>query len=302
MTRRFLLVCSVLALSTAASQAQAALLVNWQVDTSASYVRLGLPANTSITLDGTAVTVRLRTASNGNLNDNLNQGTRAAVQGSFETALHSNGYVTYTGVDTLRSVDAGSFRPNPAAFDPNNTNADNPDGQYSGNANGNHAYGARAIVAALGGLITAHAAFLAIGDVDFDLAGYVPYNTSSQAAGLGIASSKAYLDGANISLIGSQPLPDMFEEDLVSFAPLYNTNNQALTIDVGLFSYGGNDYTHRLSQNINIVYGLELDEGIVLNITGTALIRGYANAPEPASFSLLGLAVSGLALRRRRQA
>ena len=158
MMKRVLLLCSAILLGGWASQAQAAW-VSWDIDSSASWVRLNLPPNTGTSLSGVSVTVRLRDAGNGTWSDA--GGRRANLDGTLQTVLVgtganvSNATLIYkAGQHNAFAIESGSFRPNPAQFDPNATNGENPDGQFTGTGGAPAAFAVRVNAAALGGLLT----------------------------------------------------------------------------------------------------------------------------------------------------
>src|SRR5262249_52454231 len=102
-----------------------------------------------------------------------------------------------------------SVRPNPAAFDPDDTDVSNPDGQYGDSSLALAAFGGR-LRSTLAGF-TNDAAYFALRDMQFDLtSGVIPWWTSTVPAGstsFGIESAAMDIDWQSISPIG-QPFRD----------------------------------------------------------------------------------------------
>jgi hypothetical protein len=291
--RNTLLMASAIALVGAVSSARADL-VSWNVDPTASFVRLNIPDQT-LTIGTTTATVRMRDAgSNSNWTDA--GGRRAFLDGTLSTNLVDGTYVQfYSGQHNLEALEQTNLRPNPAAYNPGVTNAENPDGTYGNTSTAAAALGAR--VRATVSILTVDAAFLALRDVLFDLAsGAIPLGGGNSIAGsttaLGIQSSLGDLDGLSIILVG-QPIPDTLN------API-STPNQVNTSGGTITNLGG--LNRRLDLSVTMSLNLDLD-GTPIMGTVTGNLRAFAVIPEPSSIALLsvGTAAFGLTAYRRRR-
>ena len=268
-------------------------LVSWDVDPSQSYVRLAIP-DTTLDLNGTAVTVRLRDANSNAWSDA--GGRRAFLDGTIETDLNDGSSVEFlSGTHNLFALEQTLLRPNPAQFDPGAVNADNPDGQYTGTGTALAAYGAKVRGTALS-IITFDAAYLAFRDVLFDIAsGVVPLTGGTTIAGsatnVGIASANIDADGLALPLGLGQPIPDLINQN-VSLGTLTNVAGGTVT------NLGG-DF-RKLLLTVNVPISLDV-EGIIVNGTATGQIVAFATVPEPSTVLMATMAMLGLCWTGRRR-
>jgi len=290
-----LMMAAAVTLAVAATSAKAAP-ITWEIQSASSWMRLNLPANTPIDLDGNAVTVRLRNASNGTLTDST--GIRAALDGTISTNYVDGSSIEFlSGNHGIVAVESGSYRPNPAAFDPGATNADNPNGQYTNTSGAPAAFATRVNVAALFGLVNVTGGWLALRDVTPDIAsGVIPLGGGTTIAGstttIG-AGAFADIDGQNIDLVGEQPIPDTLGEE-------FNLPGGVNTAAGSVTDIGG--LMRQLSLTINVPVSIDLGEGIVINASVQGQIVAIAEVPEPSTFIMLGMgtAALGLTVYRRR--
>ncbi len=277
-------------LFAAAAPARAAI-VNWDVDSSLSYVRLTIP-DQSVNVDGITATVRLRDAGNtAQWTDN--GGRRQSLEGTLSTNLIDGNSISFTGgAHNLFALETGSFRPNPADFDPNATSEDSPDGTYSDTTGAPAAFAARARGTTL---ITFDLAFIAFRDVFFDAASAALAldgggNFAGGTNNFGIASFVIDVDGLSAPLLG-QAIPDIANEPLGSLMSSNNGGGQVISL-------GG--LSRQLILNVNVPLQIDL-EGTLLNATATGRIVAFATIPEPSTIALTGLAALGLCWAGRRR-
>ena len=117
---------------------------------------------------------------------------------------------------------------------------------------------------------------------------------SGSGSSFGVQDGKVDIDGISSSLVG-QPIPDTLGldlGDLVGGTLEANSGGTTLTVLGGL--------NRRLDQVINIPLVFDID-GVILSGSITGHIPRLRVVPEPASMSLLGLAVSMTTFRRRRR-
>lgn len=280
-----------------ANQADAEL-VTWNVDSAASFLRLTIP-DTTLNLDGTSVIVRLRDSNNNAWSDN--GGRRAFIGGTIDSNFVDASSIEFlAGQTNLLGLNSGNFRPNPAAYNPAVTNAENPDGTYTNSTTAPAVFAAKAR-ASLGSLpfISLDAGYLAFRSVFFDLAsGTLALNGSGAFVGgsnnFGISSASVDLDGLTVTGLG-QPIPDTQGEVFTNLLGT-NTNGGVVT------NLGGND--RRLDLPINIPIQIDLGDGIILNASAAGNIRAFATlvpVPEPSSVILASFAAFGLCWAGRRR-
>ncbi len=271
--------------------------VAWNIDETQSKISLAI-ADTAVNLDGTNATIRIRNQSGGNSGP-WNVGNTAFMDGTLNTIYTEGSGIQFlpAAPGDIVGLASGSYRPNPNSWDPNNTNAENPDGQYSGTTTDPSVFGER--VRATVSILTVDAGYLAIDDVSYDaqsgLLGITGNTFAASGINFGILESLIYFDGLSIIIVG-QPIPDTFASPFDNFVAANNGAGAGTITDLG-----GLD--RKLTIPINMVLALDIS-GIVLNASVTGQVVAYATVPEPSSFALLGLSGIGLAVQvyRRRRA
>jgi len=292
-----------IALSSTLVQVQASL-ITWTIDSTQSVVRLNLP-DQSVSIDALTATVRLRNANNNAWSD---AGGRASnVTGTLATNYSEGGgsaSLTFLqGLHNASAIQYGSFRPNPAAFDPNAVNGDNPDGQFTNTTGAAAAFAAK--VRGSISIVTVDLGFLAIRNVEYDASGTAILNGGggnfSGGAGqtnLGISNGTADVDGLAINipfLFSGQPIPDIANADLGALlGGQLQPNSDSITIE----NMGGLD--RKLTKLINIPLAFDL-EGTVISGFINGQMVAYATVPEPSSVSLVSICVGLVACRYRRR-
>lgn len=268
--------------------------VEWNIDSAASWVRLTLPDQT-IPVEGIGnVTARLRDA--GSTSQWTDAGGRQApLAGTIATNFNIGSSIEFlTGQSNTYALETRNLRPDPASFNPANTNGDNPDGQYSGTATAPAAFGARVRATYI---LTFDAAFLSFRDVLFDFdSGVIGIDGGGNYAGsqgdFGIASTLIDVDGLSLPLGLGQPIPDILGGSITDIVSL-NTAGGNIT------DLGGNQY--RLTYNINVPISIDI-EGILVTGSAAGQIVAYAEVvPEASSLAMMGLAVAGAGYFYRRR-
>jgi len=264
---------------------QAATIV-WAIDDTQSALTLNVP-DQSVSLDGITATIQLRNADNST----WSQGRTAAVAGTLTTDFVDGVSIEFlSGQHNAFGLTSGSFRPNPDDFDPNATNAENPNGQFIGTSTADAVFAAK--VRASVSFLTLDVAYIGFLDVAYDIgSGAVPITgTSFDSSGLsvGVDQSLVALDG--LSTLVGQVIPDT---DGTLFANIFGANGAA----------GGsvtapdpiNDpLLRRLEIPVDVPLTLTL-EGTNLNASATGTIVAFALVPEPATALLLLGGLVGLA-------
>src|SRR5262245_53194516 len=97
-------------------------LVSWEIDESQSEIELVVPDQV-VDLDGLVTTIRLRNPSGGN-DGPWNVGNVASVGGELLTNYEHGVSIQFLPVQLASGVASGSYRPNPASFDPLLANAE----------------------------------------------------------------------------------------------------------------------------------------------------------------------------------
>jgi hypothetical protein len=286
-------ICMALGLLAVAAPARAAL-VSWDVDPAQSFVRLNIP-DQQVTVDTTTATIRIRAANSATWSDTT--GRRAFLDGEISSNLVDGASIAFNGgSNNLFALETGSFRPNPAQFDPNATNADNPDGQYTGTGGVAAAYAAK--VRGSVSILTLDLAFIAFRDVFFDIAsGVLALDGGGAFAGgannFGIDSALLDVDGLNAAIVG-QVIPDVLSEPLSGLSGL-NTGGGVVT------NLGGLD--RKLTITVSVPISIDL-EGTIVTASATGTIVAFATLtviPEPSSVLLAGFAAFGLIWAGRRR-
>jgi hypothetical protein len=267
--------------------------VSWNIDPVQSSLQLTVP-DQSVTLNGTTATIRLR--DNGSTSQWTDAGGRRAfIDGTIATDYVDGVSIQFnSGSHNIFALEQANVRPNPAQFDAGATNAENPDGQYTGTGAALAAYGAR--VRASISILTVDAAYLAMRDVQYNIgSGVIALGGGTSIGGstttFGISSASVDVDGLSIIAVG-QPIPDVLNGSL---SPIGGTNTNGGTIaDLG----GGQ---RRLTYNIAESITIDI-EGVTLNGSASGTIVAFATVPEPGAFVLGGIGFLGLVgwrIRRR---
>jgi hypothetical protein len=288
--------------AVALAKPASAAIVNWDIDATQSKITLAIP-DTKLNLDGTDLTARVRNQSTASGGNNVwNVGNSAFMDGTLKTNYkeltgNSITFLSHSPGDIV-GLNSGNYRPNPAAFNPGSTNAENPDGQFTNTTTAPAVFGAR--VRASVSILTVDAGFLDIRNVSYDaqsgvLATAGNVNTTqtfnSAAVNFGILNALVDLDGLSIIIVG-QPIPDTLALPLA--LPLALNSNAGGTIT----NLGG--LARKLTVPISIPLALEI-EGIVLNMNITGQVVATALVPEPSSLMMAGVGLVGLAVCARRR-
>ena len=279
-------------LLAAAAPAWAAI-VNWNVDSSQSFVRLNIPDQSDPL--GTN-TFRIRNNQNTSAWSDAG-GRRAFLEGTITTQLNDGNSIGFLGgQSSLTALESGSFRPDPAAFDPDATDGDNPNGSYTNTDGAPAAFAARIRYNTISaGPFVFDLALIAFRDVVFDIdSGNLALDGGGAFTGgyqFGIASSLLDVDG--LSTAAGQLIPDILnapQDNLVGISALGGT----------VTDLGGLD--RMLTLNIQVPITLNLP-GVPLPLLGSATgtIVAFATIPEPSSMLLAGSAALGLIWIGRRR-
>lgn len=257
-----------LSLSVIRSIVWAADIVTWQIDSSASYVRLTIPDQTLTVPDIGEVTVKLRNA------DSTSQwtdsgGRRAALAGELLTEYMDGVAIRFmSGSHKIRALEQAFLRPNPAAWDTGTES-------YTDTTSAPAALGARARATLL--FLTFDVAFVAFRNVEIDIGNLAgaPVLISNGAFDAGmtfcsISNATVDVDGLELPLELGQPIPDVRNAALPAIAV---TNSAGGTI----VDMGGR--SRRLTYQINIS-NLAIDlEGMTVVGSVEGLIVADATIP-----------------------
>jgi len=281
--------------------AQAALISSWDIDSSVSYIRLTIP-DQSFVLEGYTATARIRNTDTSAWTDSGNGKRMAYYDGTIATNYDFHSLEFLNGQHEIRAIEGGSFRPDPAQYDPNDL------------GNGQHYTGTAAKPAAYAGLIrgtmtlTFNAGYFAFRDMLLDVdSGTIPMPNFGSFSGnttqIGIQQVQAALDGLLISILGNTMwVPDYL--DYVDTAGVTGTNTLGGSVlDLGVTSDPGHEGEHKykltLSVNVPVQFYLE---PVYLNMTAAGQFVGYAYyVPEPTTLLLCGGGAVLTILARRRK-
>jgi hypothetical protein len=287
------------------AQSAQATLVNWNIDSAASYVRLNI-GDQNITYSGIGINARLR---NQNSNSSWTDagGRRANVQGVIQTQVNDApgidlGSIKFLGLSGT-AIEDKNLRPNPAVFDPNVTSTTNPDGTFTSTVAAPAAYGGRINALALV-IVNLTAGFFSVTDVTYDTqSGWITLGggggTQTIAGGTttyGFSDAVFAIDGIKTNVLGQE----LNVPDIMTTLSVGSTNTAASTVT----HLGGRDY--KLTYNVLVPIQIELEGVGTITGNATGVVVGYATiVPEPSTLAMLGLGVVGLAwqvIRRRRNA
>ena len=256
--------------------------VTWAVDASASYVRLtvpdqGIPVTNT---DGTVITVTVKLRDAGNNNQWTDAGgRRAAVAGTILTDYADAISITFpSNAHNLYALEQTNLRPDPAEWDPVTLS-------YTNTGTAPAAFGARARATYVLIIIpiTVDAAFLAVRDVQFNIAsGVIPVVGGVLATNqtqFGISSATGDVDGLDIAGLG-QPVPDVLAGAL---PPVVQTNTAGGTIQ----NLGGRN--RKLTYIINVPVSIEV-EGMTLTGSVAGQIVASGTIPEPPTLRIAAAA------------
>jgi PEP-CTERM motif len=271
---------------------RATTLVDWTIDSSKSSIKLAIP---DFTYSGVGIRIRNQTGGGSS----WTVGNTAFLQGTISTEYEEilNQSIQFKGqsVGQATAINSGNYRPNPAAFNPLNTNSANPNGQYSNTSTAGAGYGVKATTA-LG-----DAAFMSISNVSYESQSDVLPVTGGGGSGtfpsnsmlFGILESDFNVDGISI-IIAGQLIPDSVASGLDNVVAV-NTAPVATLANLGGLL---RQMTVTISQPIII----DLGGGVFLNGSATGTLVATAIVPEPSTLAMcsIGFAVVGAGLARRR--
>lgn len=236
--------------------------VIWDINPVESYLKIDIPDT---------VIPGLGTLQFRNQDNTAWTANKASYDGLLATDWSASNIEFLSGQSSIVGVNTGSYRPNPAAFNPLLTNAANPNGQFANTTTAPAVYGAR--LNGANGPLTLDAARLSIQNTSIDLGGTAPFVSNSfltnglNLAGTGLVN----YDGLVAPIIG-QLLPDFSQGQMSLFADINSGANGSIT---SANYEGGFNYkiTVPLQATTRIL------EGIGYEITGTVTgqIVAYAN-------------------------
>jgi protocatechuate 3,4-dioxygenase beta subunit len=248
--------------------------VTWNIVQAQSYLSMAIP-DQSVDLDGTTVTVRVRNQSGGNSGP-WNVGNTAAISGTLSTNYVDGASIEFlAGQPNLVGVNSGSYRPNPADFDPTAIDADNPNGSFTGTSSAPAVFGAR--VRASVSIFTVDAAFIAFYNTDYELSSSAlaiagssfPANTLN----VGIVRSDLAIDGLSVVLIGQK-----VADTLTTVDDMTATNSAATGTITNL---GGQNRQLTIPIQLNLSIPIDDDPTHNLTATGTGQLVATADVTQP---------------------
>jgi len=300
--RSLLVRLSAFALVTAiiAGSAQAAL-VNWNIDSSQSFVRLNI-GDGNITTSGLTINVRIRNQ-NSNTSWTDAGGRKATVQGTISTDVDdlpgaNIGTIQFIGNSGVALQDK-NLRPNAATFDPNATSTINTGGSFTSTAAAPAAYGGR-INGNVLVLFNLTAGFFSMTNVNYASASApIPINSSGgsipgNSSTFGFSNATFAIDGQNNNVVGQElDVPDV----LTTFS-VQDVNSAAGTITY----LGGHNY--KMTYNVNVPTSIGLaGVGSITGFASGTIVAFATIVPEPSTIAMLGLGMIGMVwhvVRRRR--
>jgi hypothetical protein len=290
------LFCAGLSFAVLAAPARA-VLVEWEIDESLSEIELVVPDQV-VTLDALTATIRLRNQSGGDAGP-WSVGNVASVDGVLATDYVDGVSIEFlVGQHDAFGLDSGSYRPNPAAFDPLLVNAENPDGQFSNTSAAPGIYGAR--VRASVSIFTLDAAFINFTEVQYDVfSNVLPITAGTfDGAELEVGFELATVEFDGLSTLVGQPIPDAtgtpivdaFGENLPAGATI--TAPDPMQPDL-----------RQLTVPVDVDLVVDVG-GVPLTAGATGTLVAFATVPEPGAASMLasgGALLAALARRRSRR-
>jgi hypothetical protein len=271
--------------------------VEWDIDETLSEIELTVPDQV-VTIDTTTATIRLRNQSGGNSGP-WNVGNVASIDGTVATDYVDGVSIEFlTGQHDIFALTSGSYRPNPAAFDPGLANAENPDGQFADTSTAPGAFGAR--VRATVSILTVDAAFVNFLDSLLDVFSPVLPITSGSFDGsaldLGIESAAVAFDGLSVVLVG-QLIPD--SPDTMIF-DAFGPNLPAGATITSPDPIGQPDL-RRLTVPVDVDLMVDIN-GVPLDASASGtIVANTTLVPEPGVASMLGSGALLLVFLDRRR-
>jgi hypothetical protein len=264
-----------------ASTVASAEFVDWEVDESLSQITLAVP-NQDVDFDGLVVNIRMRNQVGGDAGP-WNVGNTAFLDGLIATDYVDGGSIEFLlGQHLLFALPSGSYRPNPAAFDPLMSNVENPFGTFTNTSTAPGAYGGRVRASIL--IVEPNAAFVNFTDVFFDLAsGALPITSgsfASEAVDLGIGSATVAFDGLDVGFGFGQPIPDAPDYVILDAVGANLAAGATVTAPDPL-------QPDLRMLTIPVDVDLEIDLGLPLAATATGTLVAFAVLPEPGATWML---------------
>ncbi len=269
--------------------------VDWLVDEALSEIELVVP-DQDVTIDTTTANVRFRNQSGGDAGP-WSVGNVAALGGVIATDYVDGASIQFlAGQHDLFALVSGSYRPNPAVFDPQLANEENPDGQFADASPAPGAYGAR--VRAAVSFFLFDAAFVNFTEALYDLdSGVLPIASGSfsgDALDFGLGFASVAFDGLDTGFAG-QPLPDAEAFPILAALGPNLSSNATVTAPLPA------------EPDLRMLT-LPIDADIVVDVGGVELdatvlgaIVAFTTLPEPAVPAALAAGALLLAALARRR-
>jgi hypothetical protein len=269
-------------------------LVEWEVDEAQSQIELIVPDQV-VMIDALEATIRLRNQSGGDAGP-WTVGNLAAVGGTIATDYQDGVSIAFlSGQHDLFGLVSGSYRPNPAVFDPGLANAENPDGQFADATPADGVYGAR--VRATVSIFTLDAAFINFTDVLYDIFSLtLPIAAGSFDAGgldMGFAFATVAFDG--LTTFVGQPIPDAQGTPIIDVFGMNLDPGATITSPDPM-----QPDLRRLTLPVDLDLVVEIG-GVLLDASAVGTIVAETTLPEPGGASMLGSGALLLALLDRRR-
>jgi hypothetical protein len=290
MTRKTFLfsVTAVLCLAVSTLRAD---LVNWQIDSNQSWIRLSVPDQAIDPGTGQPIPAWLRDQGSSTSDPVAaswtDSGKRlAAIQGTLSSNYLEGSSIQFsTGTHAAQAVESGQFRPNRDSW-----NGSNFDTSATGTP---AAFAADLTLQGFNRL-----GFISIYNLNLDAAG-----SAALSGGAGVwtgAGSLALgaLAGTILDLDGGLPGAFIGIPDSRSvLASLLGNADLGLNGSLLINNLGG--FNREMILDYDVPFTIVIN-GLPLSASFEARIVSYATIPEPASISLVGIALSVCCLRRRR--